>query len=92
MDGVLQSLQIIFSFSGIAMLILGAVLGIIIGALPGLGPSIGLSLLIPFTYGLGPELSMLLMISLVTELVVRPHPWYAPQLVVPLTGAVFSIK
>ena len=29
---------------------------------------------------------MLLMISLVTELVVRPHPWYAPQLVVPLTG------
>lgn len=64
MDGVLQSLQIIFSFSGIAMLILGAVLGIIIGALPGLGPSIGLSLLIPFTYGLGPELSMLLMISL----------------------------
>ena len=31
-------------------------------------------------------ITMLLMISLVTELVVRPHPWYAPQLVVPLTG------
>ena len=26
-------------------------------------------------------ITMLLMISLVTELVVRPHPWYAPQLV-----------
>ena len=24
--------------------------------------------------------------TLVTELIVRPHPWYAPQLVVPLTG------
>ena len=31
-------------------------------------------------------ITILLMISLVTELVVRPHPWYAPQLVVPLTG------
>lgn len=30
--------------------------------------------------------TMLLMITLVTELIVRPHPWYAPQLVVPLTG------
>ena len=29
---------------------------------------------------------MLLMLALVTELIVRPHPWYAPQLVVPLTG------
>ena len=25
----------------------------------------------------------LLMLELVTELIVRPHPWYAPQLVVP---------
>ncbi len=31
-------------------------------------------------------ITMLLMISMVTELVIRPHPWYAPQLVVPLTG------
>lgn len=31
-------------------------------------------------------ITMLLMISLVTELIVRPHPWYAPQLVIPLTG------
>ena len=31
-------------------------------------------------------ITMLLMLALVTELIVRPHPWYAPQLVVPLTG------
>ena len=30
--------------------------------------------------------TMLIMISLVTELIIRPQPWYAPQLVVPLTG------
>lgn len=67
MDGIIQSLSVIFSVSGIAALIIGAVLGIIIGALPGLGPSIGLSLLIPFTYSMSPELSMLLMISLYTS-------------------------
>ena len=67
MDGILQSLGVIFSFSGLAVLIIGALLGIVIGALPGLGPSIGLSLLIPFTYKLGPELSMLMMISLYTS-------------------------
>lgn len=31
-------------------------------------------------------ITMLIMISMVTELVIRPQPWYAPQLVVPLTG------
>ncbi|MVA12165.1 hypothetical protein GOZ78_19295 [Agrobacterium vitis] len=67
MDGVIQSLGVIFSLSGIAVLLIGALLGIVIGAIPGLGPSIGLSLLIPFTYSMSPELSMLLMISLYTS-------------------------
>ncbi|NMM94405.1 ABC transporter permease [Bifidobacterium oedipodis] len=31
-------------------------------------------------------ITMLMMLGLVTELIVRPQPWYAPQLVVPLTG------
>lgn len=30
--------------------------------------------------------TMLLMLAIVAELIVRPKPWYAPQLVVPLTG------
>lgn len=64
MEGIAQSLGIVFSFSGLAVLLVGATLGIIVGVLPGLGPSIGLSLLIPFTYNLSPELSMLIMISL----------------------------
>lgn len=41
MDGILQSLGVIFSLSGVAVLVTGALLGIVIGALPGLGPSIG---------------------------------------------------
>lgn len=67
MDGIAQSLGVIFSLGGVAVLLIGALLGIVIGALPGLGPSIGLSLLIPFTYTMSPELSMLLMISLYTS-------------------------
>lgn len=67
MDGIIQSFGVIFSLSGLAVLLIGALLGIIIGAIPGLGPSIGLSLLIPFTYSMSPELSMLLMISLYTS-------------------------
>lgn len=67
MDGTIQSFGVIFSLSGLAVLLIGALLGIIIGAIPGLGPSIGLSLLIPFTYSMLPELSMLLMISLYTS-------------------------
>ncbi|RSX45164.1 ABC transporter permease [Bifidobacterium castoris] len=30
--------------------------------------------------------TMLLMLAIVAELIVRPKPWYAPQLVIPLTG------
>ena len=67
MDGIAQSLGVIFSLGGVTVLLVGALLGIVIGALAGLGPSIGLSLLIPFTYTMSPELSMLLMISLYTS-------------------------
>lgn len=30
--------------------------------------------------------TMLLMLAIVAELIIRPNPWYAPQLVIPLTG------
>ena len=30
--------------------------------------------------------TMLLMLALVGELVIRPNPWYSPQLIIPLTG------
>ena len=32
------------------------------------------------------SVSMLLMVVLVPELMIRPDPWYAPQVVVPITG------
>jgi putative tricarboxylic transport membrane protein len=59
-----DTLAVLFSVSGLLSIIAGTAIGIIVGALPGLGPSIGISLLIPFTYTMTPETSMLLLISL----------------------------
>ncbi|MEZ0168961.1 tripartite tricarboxylate transporter permease [Microvirga sp. TS319] len=60
----IDTLGVLFSLPGLLSLIAGTAIGIIVGALPGLGPSIGISLLIPFTYTMTPENSMLLLISL----------------------------
>ena len=46
--------------------------------------SLGRGLIGPVLLALA--ITLLLMVSLVTELIVRPQPWYAPQLVVPLAG------
>lgn len=64
MQILLDTLSVLFSFSGMLSIVAGVAIGIVVGALPGLGPSIGISLLIPFTYAMTPENSMLLLISL----------------------------
>jgi putative tricarboxylic transport membrane protein len=43
---------------------LGAVAGTIIGALPGIGPSAGLAILLPLTFGMNPTSAMILMAGL----------------------------
>lgn len=47
-------------------LVAGVALGIVVGAMPGLSPSMGVALLVPFTYGMpaGPALTLLLAIYL----------------------------
>lgn len=36
--------------------------------------------------------TMLLMLALVGELVIRPNPWYSPQLIIPLTGMLLGTR
>ncbi|MFZ4439847.1 MAG: tripartite tricarboxylate transporter permease, partial [Syntrophales bacterium] len=43
---------------------LGAVAGTIIGALPGIGPSAGLAILLPLTFGMNPTSAMIMMAGL----------------------------
>ena len=45
-------------------LVLGALAGYLIGAIPGLGPSLGVALLIPFTYGVDPVVAIVGLVAL----------------------------
>jgi len=42
----------------------GIVLGIMVGAMPGLSPSMGVALLVPFTYGMSPVLALILLVAI----------------------------
>lgn len=45
-------------------LVFGALAGYLIGAIPGLGPSLGVALLIPFTYGMDPLVAIVGLVAL----------------------------
>lgn len=47
-----------------AAVVFGAFAGYLIGAIPGLGPSLGIALLIPFTYGMDPVVSIVGLVAL----------------------------
>ena len=46
------------------VLAVGTVLGYFVGAMPGIGSSVGVALMIPFTYVMRPELALLLMVTM----------------------------
>ncbi|MCC2098014.1 MAG: tripartite tricarboxylate transporter permease [Hyphomicrobiales bacterium] len=60
-----QAFGSLLTVSNLIMLFSGAVMGLAIGALPGLGGIAGLSLMLPFLYGMDPVAGMALMIGLV---------------------------
>lgn len=57
LEGLLESLSPL----NIGLVLLGTLIGIIAGALPGLGPTLSVSLLIPFTYGMSSTTALILM-------------------------------
>ncbi len=42
-------------------IVLGVAIGILVGAMPGLSPSMGVALLVPFTYAMDPQLAIILL-------------------------------
>lgn len=60
----LDALITLFSFSHLSYLLLGVFVGLIVGILPGLGGLAGLSLLLPFVYGMEPSQALAMMIGL----------------------------
>lgn len=63
-DVILQGLFTLLGPQHFVFLFLGTMLGLIIGILPGLGGIAGLSLLLPFVYGMDPTLALPMMIGL----------------------------
>ncbi|MDT8861644.1 tripartite tricarboxylate transporter permease [Alkalihalobacillus sp. MEB130] len=51
----------VFELHHVFVLIIGLVLGMVVGALPGLTPTMGVALMIPFTFSLGPTEGLILL-------------------------------
>jgi putative tricarboxylic transport membrane protein len=64
MDIWIQGFQAALSGSNPLMLLLGTVVGLVVGVLPAVGPSFGVTLALPFTYGLDPAAAMILLCAI----------------------------
>lgn len=54
----------VLSWVPLFAIVAGIVLGIMVGAMPGLSPSMGVALLVPFTYGMSPMLALILLVAI----------------------------
>ena len=62
-DALLLGIETLLTLKGVLMLLVGVGLGIAIGATPGMSPSMGVALLVPFTFGMEPAYACLLYTS-----------------------------
>lgn len=60
---IIEGFQEILNFYDILIILVGVTLGIIVGSIPGLTATMAIALLLPFSFGLSPLASILLMIS-----------------------------
>lgn len=61
LDNVLVGLSHVMQWQNLLAIVVGTALGIVVGALPGLTPIMGLTLLLPFTFGMAPVPSLLML-------------------------------
>ncbi|MEC3884078.1 tripartite tricarboxylate transporter permease [Halobacillus sp. HZG1] len=61
MDGLMQGIQVAFSWQGILFVLIGVVAGTLIGMMPGLGPISAIAIMIPITYGMDPSVALVMM-------------------------------
>jgi len=64
LEMLLASLTDVLAPVTLAVIIFGILLGIMVGAMPGLSPSMGVALLVPFTYGMSPVLALILLVAI----------------------------
>ncbi|MEX0729770.1 MAG: tripartite tricarboxylate transporter permease [Aquisalimonadaceae bacterium] len=64
MDTFLAALQMLMTPGTLIALVAGTAVGIVVGALPGLGSVLAISMALPLTFVLGPEVSIALLLGL----------------------------
>lgn len=63
-DAIIAGVELVLAPFNLMLIFGSVVLGVVVGALPGLSSSMALALLLPFTIGLGPVLSICMMAAL----------------------------
>jgi len=61
LDGLILGFQVALTLENLLYCLVGVTLGTFIGMLPGVGPLVTISVLLPMTYGLSPESSMIML-------------------------------
>lgn len=64
LENLIMGFGLMTQWQNILAIIVGSVVGYAIGAFPGLNPSTGVALLVPFTYGMSPLTSLVLLCAL----------------------------
>ena len=67
-DIIFQSLATLLTFNHLLYMTIGVVVGLVIGILPALGGIAGMSLLLPFIYGMDPSSAIAMMIGMLAIL------------------------
>ncbi|MCD6396058.1 MAG: tripartite tricarboxylate transporter permease [Spirochaetaceae bacterium] len=64
LSNLFQGFGYLVGIQPIVAIVAGVILGILAGAMPGLSPSMGVALLVPFTYGMAPQIALILLVSI----------------------------
>lgn len=64
LEGIWTGFVTLMSGKNLLGLFIGTLVGYFVGAMPGLTPSIGIALMIPFTFGMDPVFSMIMLVAL----------------------------
>jgi TctA family transporter len=64
-DAALEGLQIVLEINHLMYMFAGILMGLVVGIFPGLGGIVGLSLLLPFVYGMNDTEALAMMVGLV---------------------------
>ena len=67
LQNILAGFQTLASFDAVIALVAGTVGGMVIGALPGFSAAMGVSLLIPLTYGMSPVAALTMLVAMYTS-------------------------